>query len=136
MMLDRRCPMKRYLLTAFLTAVPVTPALADDVYVTFNIVYGVCQLADEKPNEIEDEMQPLLGQYSSKEEAEKAMNTLPQCAYARVVWDRQTRLCEVKLPFETLSMGDAGRYEDIAHYHDMGEAERAVNTLEQCKHHN
>ena len=66
--------MRKYLIAAALTAVFVTPALAEQFYVVFDPASHKCEAMHNIPDGMKS-----TGTYGSKEEAEKAMHRMKEC---------------------------------------------------------
>ena len=66
--------MRKYLIAAALTAVFVTPALAEEFYVVFDPASHKCEAMHEIP-----EGKKSMGTYGSMEEATKAMHGMKEC---------------------------------------------------------
>jgi hypothetical protein len=66
--------MRKYLIAAALTAVIVTPALAEQFYVVFDPASHKCEAMHNIPQGMKS-----MGTYGSMEEAKKAMATMKEC---------------------------------------------------------
>jgi hypothetical protein len=66
--------MRKYLIAAALTAVFVTPALAEQFYVVFDPASHKCEAMHEIPKGMKS-----MGTYGSMDEAKKAMGSMKKC---------------------------------------------------------
>ena len=66
--------MRKYLIAAALTAVIVTPALAEEIYVVFDPASHKCEAMHNIP-----EGKKSMGKFGSMEEAKKAMASMKEC---------------------------------------------------------
>ena len=66
--------MRKYLIAAALTAVVVTPALAEQFYVVFDPASHKCEAMHEIPKGMKS-----MGTYGSMDEAKKAMGSMKEC---------------------------------------------------------
>ena len=69
-----RNSMRKYLIAAALTAVFVSPALAEQIYVVFDPASHKCEAMHNIP-----EGKKSMGTYGSMDEAKKAMSTMKEC---------------------------------------------------------
>jgi hypothetical protein len=66
--------MRKYLIAAALTAVFITPALAEQFYVVFDPASHKCEAMHEIPKGMKS-----MGTYGSMDEAKKAMGSMADC---------------------------------------------------------
>ena len=66
--------MRKYLIAAALTAVFVTPVLAEQFYVVFDPASHKCEAMHNIPEGMKS-----MGKYSSMDEAKKAMASMKEC---------------------------------------------------------
>jgi hypothetical protein len=66
--------MRKYLIAAALTAVFVTPALAEQFYVVFDPAAHKCEAMHNIPEGMKS-----MGTYASMEQAKKAMTSMKEC---------------------------------------------------------
>ena len=68
--------MKKFIITAALIVAFVTPALAADYYVALRLGGGGCTIMTHSPSPTRYKM---MGHYSSRSAAKKAMATMTEC---------------------------------------------------------
>ena len=69
--------MKKYLVAAALIAGCATPALADEIYVMYDMTTKKCITMKAKPADMKN--YKMMGSYPTLGEAETAMHTMTEC---------------------------------------------------------
>ena len=128
--------MRRYLPAVALTIVLISPALAEEFWVIYDIPYGGCEIrrTSDLPSELDKgQWDTQAGPYDSREKAQEAMKTFEACKPFFVARDKETGLCHIRT---TTHSEQDRRYETISKHWSFAEAEKALEALDSsgaCK---